>query len=107
MFCGARRWISGEILTVLLANNGQIAAPRGTPIIEYFRHGFIRSNLHSHSNSTDVVFFEPGEKHWHGAAPDSAMSHIALQENVDGKNVDWLEHVTDEQYSGASPSAER
>lgn len=58
-------------------------------------------------NEGDVVFFEPGEKHWHGAAPDSAMSHIALQENVDGKNVDWLEHVTDEQYSGASPSAER
>lgn len=48
----------------------------------------------------DVVWFEPGEKHWHGAAPNNAMTHIAIQEPQDGKTVDWLEHVTDEQYSG-------
>ena len=48
----------------------------------------------------DVVWFEPGEKHWHGAAPDSAMTHIAIQEVKDGKVVDWMEHVTDEQYGG-------
>jgi quercetin dioxygenase-like cupin family protein len=48
----------------------------------------------------DVVWFEPGEKHWHGAAPDTAMSHIAIQEVKDGKVVDWMEHVSDEQYSG-------
>ncbi|AYG62287.1 (R)-mandelonitrile lyase [Rhizobium jaguaris] len=46
----------------------------------------------------DVVWFEPGEKHWHGAAPKNAMSHIAIQENLDGKVVDWMEQVTDEQY---------
>ncbi len=46
----------------------------------------------------DVVWFPPGEKHWHGAASDSAMTHIAIQERLDGKSVDWLEHVTDEQY---------
>ncbi|MBB3660078.1 quercetin dioxygenase-like cupin family protein [Rhizobium sp. BK650] len=46
----------------------------------------------------DVVWFEPGEKHWHGAAPKNAMSHIAIQEHLDGKVVDWMEHVTDEQY---------
>ena len=47
----------------------------------------------------DVVWFPPGEKHWHGASADSAMTHIAVQESLDGKNVDWLEHVSDEQYS--------
>lgn len=46
----------------------------------------------------DVVWFEPGEKHWHGAAPKNAMSHIAIQEHLDGKVVDWMEHVTNEQY---------
>ncbi len=48
----------------------------------------------------DVVWFPPGEKHWHGAAPETAMTHIALQERRDGKAVDWLEKVTDEQYEG-------
>lgn len=46
----------------------------------------------------DVVWFEPGEKHWHGASPTTAMSHIAIQERQDGSAVDWLEHVTDAQY---------
>jgi len=48
----------------------------------------------------DVVWFEPGERHWHGASPNLAMTHIAIQEALDGKAVDWLEHVTDEQYAG-------
>ena len=48
----------------------------------------------------DVVWFAPGERHWHGAAPDVAMTHIALQEVKDGKVVDWLEHVSDDQYGG-------
>jgi quercetin dioxygenase-like cupin family protein len=46
----------------------------------------------------DVVWFEPGERHWHGATPITAMTHIAIQEKLDGKAVDWLEKVTDEQY---------
>jgi quercetin dioxygenase-like cupin family protein len=46
----------------------------------------------------DVVRFAPGEKHWHGATPTTAMSHIAIQEAFDGKAVEWLEHVSDEQY---------
>jgi quercetin dioxygenase-like cupin family protein len=46
----------------------------------------------------DVVWIVPGEKHWHGAAPSTAMTHIAMQERLEGKAVDWLEHVTDEQY---------
>lgn len=48
----------------------------------------------------DVVWFEPGEKHWHGASPTTAMSHIAIQEQLDGKVVDWLEHVSEEDYRG-------
>lgn len=46
----------------------------------------------------DVVWFAPGEKHWHGAAPDTAMTHIAIHEVENGKAVEWLEHVGDEQY---------
>ena len=46
----------------------------------------------------DVVWFEPGEKHWHGASPTTAMAHIAIQEALNGKVVDWMEHVSDEQY---------
>ena len=48
----------------------------------------------------DVIRFAPGEKHWHGAAPTTAMTHIAIQERLDGKAVDWMEHVTDDQYGG-------
>jgi quercetin dioxygenase-like cupin family protein len=46
----------------------------------------------------DVVRFAPGEKHWHGAAPTTAMTHIAIHEYLDDKVVDWLEHVSDNQY---------
>jgi len=46
----------------------------------------------------DVVWFSPGEKHWHGATPTTAMTHIALQEMQNGRAVDWLEKVSDEQY---------
>ena len=46
----------------------------------------------------DVVWFPPGVKHWHGASPTTAMTHIAIQEGLDGKVVDWLEKVSDEQY---------
>lgn len=48
----------------------------------------------------DVVWIAPGEKHWHGAAPTTAMTHIAMQEKLDGKSVDWLEKVSDAQYNG-------
>jgi len=47
----------------------------------------------------DTIWFAPGEKHWHGAAPDVAMTHLAMQEALDGSAVDWLEPVTDAQYA--------
>jgi quercetin dioxygenase-like cupin family protein len=50
----------------------------------------------------DVVWFDAGEKHWHGASPTNAMQHIAIQEALDGKAVDWMEHVSDLQYQGNS-----
>lgn len=46
----------------------------------------------------DVVWIEPGEKHWHGAAPTTAMTHIAVVEKVEGDSTGWMEHVSDEQY---------
>jgi quercetin dioxygenase-like cupin family protein len=46
----------------------------------------------------DVIWFPPGEKHWHGATATTAVTHIAIQEQLDGKTVDWLEKVSDEQY---------
>ncbi len=51
----------------------------------------------------DLVWFEPGEKHWHGASPTTAMTHIAIQEAIDGKFVDWMEKVSDDHYN-ARPS---
>ena len=46
----------------------------------------------------DVVWFAPGEKHWHGATATTAITHIAIQEHLDGKTADWMEQVSDEQY---------
>ncbi|WP_269581258.1 (R)-mandelonitrile lyase [Roseibium sp. Sym1] len=48
----------------------------------------------------DIVWFPAGEKHWHGASPDTVMSHIAIQESIDGSPVTWLEKVSDEDYEG-------
>ncbi|MBB3977062.1 quercetin dioxygenase-like cupin family protein [Rhizobium azooxidifex] len=85
---GARTaWHTHPLGQTLVVTAGKgLAQSWGGPIRE-FRAG-------------DTVWFEPGEKHWHGAAPDTAMTHIALQEALDGKAVAWLEHVSDEQYAG-------
>jgi quercetin dioxygenase-like cupin family protein len=53
----------------------------------------------------DVVWFEPAEKHWHGATATTGMSHIAIQEALNGSPVDWMEHVTDEQYGAGLKKA--
>jgi quercetin dioxygenase-like cupin family protein len=50
----------------------------------------------------DAIWFPPGEKHWHGATATTAMTHIAIQEQLDGKTVDWMEQVSDEQYESRS-----
>ena len=67
------------------------------PASAAFRPGADRS---SEVRAGDTVWFAPGEKHWHGAAPDMAMTHLAMQEALDGTHVTWMEKVADEQYGG-------
>jgi quercetin dioxygenase-like cupin family protein len=84
---GARTaWHTHPLGQSLLVTTGCGLAQRWGGAIEQIRPG-------------DVIWFSPGEKHWHGAAPTTAMTHIAIQEQLDGKTVDWLEQVSDEQYS--------
>jgi quercetin dioxygenase-like cupin family protein len=55
----------------------------------------------------DVIWFAPGEKHWHGASQTTAVTHIAIQEALDGKAVDWMEHVTEQQYGAGCAQSEK
>jgi quercetin dioxygenase-like cupin family protein len=83
---GARTaWHSHPLGQTLVVSAGCGRAQRWGGSVEELRPG-------------DVVWFPPGEKHWHGAAPTSAMTHFAVQEQENGKTADWMEHVTDEQY---------
>nr|BBH92305.1 cupin [Thermogemmatispora argillosa] len=83
---GARTaWHSHPLGQILIVTAGCGRAQRWGGPVEEIRPG-------------DVVWFAPGEKHWHGAAPTTAMTHIAIQEELDGKVADWMEHVSDEQY---------
>lgn len=85
---GARTaWHTHPLGQTLLVTAGLGRAQREGGPIETIRPG-------------DIVWFEPGEKHWHGAAPDCAMTHIAIAEMKDGKAVDWLEKVSDADYAG-------
>jgi len=85
---GARTaWHTHPLGQTLLVTSGAGRAQRWGGSIEELRPG-------------DIVWFAPGEKHWHGASATAAMTHIAIQEKLDGKTVEWLEHVTDDQYRG-------
>ncbi len=74
--------------------------PLGQTLIVRFGRGLVQREGGSieEIRPGDVVWFAPGEKHWHGASPETAMQHIAVHEALDGKAVEWMEHVTDEQY---------
>jgi quercetin dioxygenase-like cupin family protein len=74
--------------------------PLGQTLIVMSGRGFVQSwgGPVREIRAGDVIWTPPGEKHWHGAAPDSSMTHIAIQEALDGKNVDWMEKVTDDEY---------
>jgi quercetin dioxygenase-like cupin family protein len=74
--------------------------PLGQTLIVLFGRGLVQrvGGPIEEIRPGDVVWFPPNEKHWHGAAPDTAMQHIAIQEALDGKAVEWMEQVTDEQY---------
>ena len=83
---GARTaWHTHPLGQTLLVTSGCGWAQREGGPIEEIRPG-------------DVVWFSPREKHWHGATPKTAMTHIAIQESLNGKVVDWMEPVTDQQY---------
>jgi hypothetical protein len=75
----------GQTLTVTYGS-GSVQREKGA--IEEIRAG-------------EIVWFPPGEKHWHGASPTMAMTHFAIQESQGARNADWLEHVTDAQYAGS------
>ena len=84
---GARTaWHTHPLGQTLLVTAGLGRAQREGGSIEEIRPG-------------DIVWFKPGEKHWHGASPDCAMTHIAIAEMKDGSAVTWMEKVTDEHYS--------
>ena len=83
---GARTaWHTHPLGQTLIVSAGSGWAQRWGGPIEEIRPG-------------DVIWFPPGEKHWHGASPATAMTHFAVQESLDGKVVEWLEKVSDEQY---------
>jgi quercetin dioxygenase-like cupin family protein len=84
---GARTaWHTHPLGQTLLVTSGLGRVQRKGGPIEEIRPG-------------DIVWFPPGEKHWHGAAPHCAMTHIAIAEMLDGRNVDWLEQVADAEYN--------
>jgi quercetin dioxygenase-like cupin family protein len=83
---GARTaWHTHPLGQTLIVTAGCGLAQRWGGSIEQIRPG-------------DVIWFPPGEKHWHGATATTGMAHIAIQEQLDGKTVDWMEKVSDEQY---------
>jgi quercetin dioxygenase-like cupin family protein len=85
---GARTaWHTHPLGQTLIVTAGSGRAQRAGGPVEEIRPG-------------DVVSFAPGEKHWHGASPTTAMTHIAIQERLDGRAVDWMEQVTDQEYTG-------
>src|SRR6266487_7190243 len=87
---GARTaWHTHPLGQTLIVTSGLGWAQRWSGPIEEIRPG-------------DVVWFAPNEKHWHGATPTTAMTHIAIQEAAEGKVVEWMEKVSDEQYGGRS-----
>lgn len=83
--CARTAWHTHPLGQTLIVVSGVGWAQRDGGAIEEIRPG-------------DVVWFAPGEKHWHGASPTLAMTHIAIQEELNGKVVDWMEKVTNEQY---------
>lgn len=83
--CSRTDWHTHPLGQTLIVTSGCGLVQRWGGPIEQIRSG-------------DVVSISPNEKHWHGASPTTAMTHIAIQESLNGKNVEWLEKVSDEQY---------
>ena len=100
---GAPARIGGAIVTFEPgARTAWHTHPLGQTLIVVSGCGWVQllGNAKQEIRPGDIVWIAPGEKHWHGATATTGMSHIAIAESLDGKAIDWLEHVTDEQYSG-------
>lgn len=97
----ARRGAAGVVTFEPGARTAWHTHPLGQTLIVTAGSGLVQreGGAIEETRPGDIVWFEPGEKHWHGASPTTAMTHIAIQEHLDGKVVDWLEQVTDEQYN--------
>ncbi len=87
--CARSAWHTHPLGQVLIVTSGIGRVQRWGGPVEEIRAG-------------DVVYTPPGVKHWHGAAPTTAMTHLAIQEALDGKMVEWMEKVTDEQYGATA-----
>jgi len=87
---GGREYFTGAVRVDPLFASGDPGRASGASVT--FEPG---ARIAWHTNADCVP---PGEKHWHGAAPKTAMTHIAIQEALDGKSVEWMEQVSDEQY---------
>lgn len=119
VFQGPKEWFTGDVEVRLLftaespartgaarvsfqpgARTAWHTHPLGQSLIITSGKGWVQKEgaLVEEVQAGDVVWFEPGEKHWHGASPDQAMSHFAIQEEADGSSVSWMEHVTDREY---------
>ena len=90
--CARSDWHTHPLGQTLIVTAGKGWVQRAGGPIEEIRPG-------------DVVWFAPGEKHWHGATATTAMSHIAIQEKLNGSPVDWMEKVTDDQYMSETKAA--
>jgi quercetin dioxygenase-like cupin family protein len=82
--------------------------PLGQTLIVTAGCGLVQSwgGTARHIRPGDVVWFPPGEKHWHGASPSVAMTHTAIVEALDGRSADWMEKVSDEQYQAAAKASD-
>jgi quercetin dioxygenase-like cupin family protein len=99
----ARRGASATVTFEPGARTAWHTHPLGQTLIIQSGCGWVQKEggLVEEVHPGDVVWFEPNEKHWHGATATNGMSHIAIQENLNGKVVDWMEKVTDEQYNSS------
>ena len=98
----ARNFSSAEVAFTPCARTAWHTHPGGQTLIVTSGAGWVQEWGRSKQPISvgDVIWTPPGVKHWHGATVDGPMTHIAIQTFVDGRPVDWLEHVSDEQYRG-------
>jgi quercetin dioxygenase-like cupin family protein len=96
-----RNTAAGQVTFTPCARSAWHTHPAGQTLIVLSGTGWIQEwgGVKHQINPGDVIWTPPGVKHWHGATDADTMTHIAIQDFVDGRNVDWMEHVTDEQYS--------